>query len=140
MPSCSNCKQEFAATYKKNGSAHKCCEKCRAKSQRYQATSVAKDPTANAEYQRELRRRRREDALTAYGGRCTCCGETAYEFLTIDHPDGGGRKEREGLHMWGSAFIGHLARQGYPPGYRVLCHNCNSAYGYYGYCPHAKAT
>jgi hypothetical protein len=42
--------------------------------------------------------------------------------------------------MWGSSVVGWLARQGYPPGYRVLCHNCNSAYGYYGHCPHQQAT
>jgi hypothetical protein len=23
-------------------------------------------------------------------------------------------------------------------GYRVLCHNCNLARGFYGYCPHEK--
>jgi len=26
--------------------------------------------------------------------------------------------------------------QGYPTGFRVLCHNCNQAIGLYGYCPH----
>ncbi len=25
------------------------------------------------------------------------------------------------------------------PGYRLLCHNCNSALAYYGYCPHIIA-
>ena len=24
----------------------------------------------------------------------------------------------------------------FPPGFRVLCHNCNQALGAYGYCPH----
>jgi hypothetical protein len=91
----------------------------------------------NAAYQRELRRKYRQEAFDAYGGACTCCGENRYEFLTIDHPDGGGRRERKSLSIFGAAgFARWLAKQGYPPGYRVLCHNCNSAYGYYGYCPH----
>jgi hypothetical protein len=30
-----------------------------------------------------------------------------------------------------------LLRLGTPhPDYRVLCHNCNTALGFYGYCPH----
>jgi hypothetical protein len=32
-----------------------------------------------------------------------------------------------------------LARNGFPDGYRVLCHNCNMALGQYGYCPHGNA-
>ena len=36
-----------------------------------------------------------------------------------------------------------MARNGYPwekypPGYQVLCHNCNLAKGFYGSCPHQK--
>jgi hypothetical protein len=31
-----------------------------------------------------------------------------------------------------------LKRNGYPKGFRVLCHNCNSARGLYGYCPHKR--
>jgi hypothetical protein len=29
-----------------------------------------------------------------------------------------------------------LRNQGYPNGFRTLCHNCNLARGFYGYCPH----
>jgi hypothetical protein len=28
--------------------------------------------------------------------------------------------------------------QGYPPGFRVLCHNCNMAIGLFGVCPHER--
>jgi hypothetical protein len=31
-----------------------------------------------------------------------------------------------------------LRDNGWPEGYRVLCHNCNSARGLYGYCPHER--
>jgi hypothetical protein len=31
-----------------------------------------------------------------------------------------------------------LRNQGYPPGYQVLCHNCNWAKYAYGECPHQK--
>ncbi len=76
--------------------------------------------------------------VQAYGGRCECCGEDRWPFLTVDHVFGGGTKARAnggpsgGYHMY--AF---LRRQGYPRGeYRLLCYNCNCSRGCYGRCPH----
>jgi hypothetical protein len=63
---------------------------------------------------------------------CACCGETALEFLAIDHMAG---KRLEPSHH-GTKLFRWLRLQGYPPGYRVLCHNCNQALAWYGYCPH----
>lgn len=73
-----------------------------------------------------------------YGLVCICCGETHFEFLSIDHVLGGGRQHLAKLHVGngGSAFYGWLIRQGFPPGYETRCMNCNSAIGHYGYCPH----
>jgi hypothetical protein len=133
MTTCSSCKRSFESETFKNGRPVRCCPACR---ERGRARNVRRDPVKNAAYQRELRRKYRQEAFDAYGSVCACCGEGRYEFLTIDHPNGGGRKEREAHSVWGPNFVRWLARQGYPPGYRVLCHNCNSAYGYYGYCPH----
>jgi hypothetical protein len=79
------------------------------------------------------------ETIKRYGGKCACCGESRREFLAIDHIDGGGEKHRKELGMRGGAnFYGYLKSQGYPAGYRVLCHNCNQSLGSYGYCPHAK--
>ena len=84
--------------------------------------------------QRELRRTFRLEAFAAYGGAiCGCCGETTIEFLGIDHIDGGGTKHRDSIARY---FYKWLKDEGYPPGYRVLCHNCNMARGFYGACPH----
>jgi hypothetical protein len=82
-------------------------------------------------------RNMREETLAHYGGRCACCGEGAYEFLAIDHEAGGGNVHRKAnkifsLHRW-------LKRNGFPPGFRVLCHNCNQALSHYGFCPHQRA-
>lgn len=82
-------------------------------------------------YRRELKL----DALNAYGGACACCGETRCEFLCIDHINGGGRQHREAV-SGGWPFYLWLRRQNYPKEYRVLCWNCNAAYGLFGYCPH----
>ena len=75
----------------------------------------------------------RLEAIARYGGKCSCCGETALEFLAMDHIDGGGSRHRRSL-QW--HLYEWLKRQGFPPGFRVLCHNCNLSRGYYGFCPH----
>lgn len=71
-----------------------------------------------------------EDAL-----KCACCGETIFEFLSIDHINGNGLKHRE---IVGSSYryYSWLKRNKYPKGYRVLCHNCNQATSYGRTCPH----
>lgn len=77
----------------------------------------------------------KKDVITAYGGKCECCGETRIEFLTIDHVNGDGaehrRKYRGNIYRW-------YRIHGYPTGFQVLCMNCNLSKGLYGYCPHQK--
>lgn len=103
-------------------------------------TAWNKDNAAKRrEWGRKARRDLRLKALDAYGGRCACCGERRYEFMAIDHVDGGGSAHRKSLREQGvgpEGFLRWLERSGYPQGFRLLCHNCNSAYGYYGECPH----
>jgi len=83
------------------------------------------------------RRRLKQDALDAYGGNCECCGEDKYEFMAIDHINGGGKKHRDNNKIGGGQqFYRWLKNNNYPAGFRVLCHNCNMAHGLYGYCPH----
>jgi len=91
---------------------------------------------ANPEYDKMYARRIREEVLSHYGGKCACCGEGQYEFMTIDHMNGGGSKHRRELKQEGAKFIFWLRRNGYPEGFQVLCNNCNCALGRYGFCPH----
>ena len=77
-------------------------------------------------------RREREECFEVYGKICACCGESRYEFLSIDHINGGGRQHRKTV----TKTCRWLVKQGFPKGYRVLCHNCNQALGFYGLCPH----
>ena len=87
----------------------------------------------------------RQDAFNAYGGpQCACCGTLVDQFLTLDHIDGGGAAHRAKLRGDSKRTDGggglklylHLKRMGYPPGFQVLCMNCNFAKGKYGRCPH----
>ena len=101
-----------------------------------------------AKYQREYRRKskmplfwrrtKRLVAIEKLGGECECCGENRIEFLAIDHIDGrGNNKDRTARS--GEGLINRVCREDYPRDrYRVLCHNCNSALGFYGYCPHQE--
>lgn len=81
----------------------------------------------------------RMSALDYYGSsHCRCCGESTLEFLCIDHIEGDGAKHRremkgkiDGIYRW-------LKQNNYPTGFRVLCYNCNSSIGHYGYCPHQE--
>ena len=75
----------------------------------------------------------RRQCIEAYGGACQCCGEARYEFLAIDHINGGGRKHRQEV---GGKICRWLVANEFPPGFRILCHNCNMAIAFYGECPH----
>lgn len=79
-------------------------------------------------------RRRREKIIKKYGGKCECCGEDRSEFLTVDHVNGGGNKEKRRLGV--SRLIVRLANCPRLDGYRLLCQNCNSSLAFFGYCPH----
>ena len=127
---CALCGKEFSPLTRR----HKYCSaQCHSR-----AADKRRRPRAIIRH-REYMRRRRASVLELYGGRCECCGETRYEFLAIDHTNGGGTRER-GSHGTSGCHevIGKLWRaKERLPGYRVLCHNCNMAMGFYGNCPHS---
>lgn len=84
--------------------------------------------------QRERTKARKARVLAAYGGCCSCCGESEPIFLTIHHIEGGGRQHRLALSKshpkssGGSHTVYRwLEKEGYPEGYAVLCWNCNAA-------------
>ncbi len=92
---------------------------------------------ANRPYSRKAGREYRAKALKAYGGKCECCGEDRVEFLAVDHIDGGGAQHRRSIKRHGgTAFYKWLQNNGWPKGFRILCHNCNMSRGCYGFCPH----
>ncbi len=98
-------------------------------------------PGRAAEQVRRYRAKCRFEVIKHYSNgemRCACCGESHYEFLGVDHINGGGSAMRKAL---GHGNITRwLYARGFPEGYRILCHNCNMSIGFYGYCPHEKET
>ena len=108
------------------------CADCRKK----RACRRAKHHEKYLADQRTYKQQLRLDALHAYGGEhpvCACpgCVEDRVPFLCIDHTDGNGAKHR--VETWnranpgGGAVCRWLKKNGYPPGFRVLCYNCNTA-------------
>lgn len=86
------------------------------------------------------RRSIKRQVIAAYGGRCACCSEYRIEFLAIDHINRDGSAHRKAIGAQsGLSTYRWLIRNGFPPGFRVLCHNCNVASWNYGRCPHEGA-
>ncbi len=97
----------------------------------------------NSPHYREKRKaygqRLKADVMSAYGGRCKCCGEDELVFLSIDHINGdGATHRRKELKESGMSFYVWLKSKGYPEGFQVLCMNCNTAKRTGGECPHRK--
>lgn len=91
----------------------------------------------NCERLKRYGQRQKLEAFRHYGGaRCACCGEERAEFLAIDHIHGGGNRHRKRCKI--GKMYPWLKRNGYPPGFQVLCFNCNQAKSSGGECPHQK--
>ena len=87
----------------------------------------------------------RHEAMMAYGGyRCACCGETEPMFLSLDHVHNDGADHRREMGYEdgngkgaSSAILSWLKKNDYPPGFQVLCMNCNHGKARNnGVCPH----
>jgi hypothetical protein len=116
---------------------HGRCKKCK---NIYQTAWHRKDPervkTARinaARYRAQLR----AEVVSAYGGKCSCCGESRIVFLVLDHIYGGGNKQRKSLGGDSNGMYRFVKKSGFPKDtYRILCANCNVAFAKLGYCPH----
>jgi len=58
---------------------------------------------------------------------CNCCGESNYGFLTLDHINSDGWKEKKKEYRRHAGWKSYktLIDKGFPEGYQVLCYNCN---------------
>jgi hypothetical protein len=133
----------YQIRYAKKLIAEHRCRRCAKKldlDYTYQNCEVCRDK------QQITRQSIKHDVINYYGGICVCCHEARLEFLTIDHLEPPpvsrhlsfseriprifiGPRSGMGFYRW-------LKKQGYPPGYRVLCIGCNFVIGHYGSCPH----
>src|SRR6266850_6520947 len=123
---CAVCELALPLPRKISQKYHDDCEKSvvlRYNKQRWKNMTAVEKASNNMRRTR-LSRTNRTLVLQHYGGACACCGETAFEFLCIDHVNGGGSQHRKSIGF-GYNFYKWLIDQGFPGGFRVLCHNCN---------------
>lgn len=150
MKTCSKCGvtkvlDEFYPDKSKRDGRHSVCKEC-AKADR--KSRYAENPDKilqrnkqwiekNPTYLSDKRRRDKQEMIEAYGGRCACCGEDEYEFLTLDHVNGDGAEHRKVIGEGVGAIHRYLKRNSWPQdAFRLLCWNCNCSRGIYGFCPH----
>ena len=143
MKTCTNCKQIKPATFeyfnygnKRTQRLESWCRDCRRQKTRTwfktNDESVKQKRRTEAEANRLLVLQHYSRSPIPF---CWCCNESALQFLAIDHMNGNGREERK-QYQSSTSFYKNIIARNFPKGYRVLCHNCNSSYGLYGYCPH----
>ena len=113
--------------------AHK--KQIKERSDRY----YAKHKEAISERERKRRSDLRLKILNHYSNgdlKCACCGENHIEFLCIDHITGDGNKHRREINKHSTDYYRWIIKNDFPNFLQILCHNCNMAKGFYGYCPH----
>lgn len=71
----------------------------------------------------------KETVLRHYSGRespkCSQCPVTDPGCLTLDHTENDGSEHRKELGFSGNSFYLWIVRNRFPPGFQVLCMNCN---------------
>jgi hypothetical protein len=79
------------------------------------------------EWLRKRKRAERDLVYRHYGGyQCARCPENDPDVLTIDHiHDNGAAHRKELKNHGGSTMCTWLIKNGFPPGYQILCRNCN---------------
>ena|ERR1035437_270351 len=94
------------------------------------AIGIRNRPAA-ASWARKQRRRTRDAALSALGGKCIRCGFADSRALQIDHVWGGGLAELRvfGQHQSGyygrGGYLEHVIQEVHSGKYQLLCANCN---------------
>ena len=94
--------------------------------------------------QRKRYRTRRSFLVDHFGPNCQCCGESEFQFLTLDHVNNDGAAHRRILrneNKGGRQLIDDIYRKIHAdlphPDIQVLCANCNLGRARNkGICPH----
>ena len=150
---CNKCQKDKPETEFYKGSGKECKECEKEAKRKYHAESRKRaieratqwnkeHPEKHAEHSINYYYRLQDEALRAYGGyKCACCGTTIREFLTIDHIENDGNAHRKAIGFnYGASFYRWLKQNNYPPGFQVLCYNCNyGKHRNHGVCPHQRA-
>lgn len=124
---CATCRNAYLQKYRKDRP-----EQCagyesardpeKRKAQHRKSHHKRRDEILPKNRERLLKRRIRVLAHYSNGSMKCACGESRLYALAIDHIDDKNRKGPDG----GSKLCQWLEKNGFPNGFQVLCHNCNS--------------
>jgi hypothetical protein len=91
----------------------------------------------NAPRLKEIRLKQKKTVFDYYGNKCNCCGENNIKFLSIDHINNDGYKERKGRGGSSDQIHRNIIKNNFPDTYQILCFNCNLGKARNnGVCPH----
>ncbi len=92
------------------------------------------------EIQRKCEAKIKAEMIATYGSKCSCCGITEPEFLTLEHVNRDGAAHRKSLNSGGGSSVWRdLKKRGWPKdGFTLLCWNCNCATRFGQPCPHTR--
>src|SRR5690349_8754931 len=139
---CRDCKQEkptqdMCPDVRGDYGVKKLCKSCAAiRAKKYRKEK----PEKYKKHRNDARVNRRKKILNALGNKCIVCGESRYEFLTIDHILNDGAQHRKELYgnsrKGGDDLYVEIIKLGIPKDrFQILCYNCNCSKGFYGYNP-----
>ena len=126
---CKSCISKYDKVRKKNNP-----EKHNEQARRWRKANPEKISRAN----KRANQKRRKEVIDAYGGKCSCCGETHVSFLTIDHMNNDGAAHRRAIGPGYAIYI-WLKKNDFPKQFQLLCWNCNCGRDKNGgICPHKQ--
>lgn len=132
--------QERRLLFKLSGTCHSCGKPKYKHYNKYETCYGVGKTEKQREYLNNYRKTVKDLVYKAYGGFiCNCCGKTEVTFLSIDHVNNDGNKHRKEIKGYGNALYAWIKRNNFPPGFQVLCFNCN--HGRFlngGLCPHKE--
>ena len=132
-------RQDYAKRHKELGLCINCPKPVIEGSKLFCSYHRVKDRISSRAAEKKLAIKLKEELLKHYGNKCNCCGETIIQFLTLEHVEGNGNIHRKKLFKYnvgGVHMYRWLKKNNFPPGYSVLCMNCNWAKRISKICPH----
>ena len=136
---CSTCARiaelENNKRFKRKMLAQGRCVQCIKPNDRVPLTLCSKCQEWKSGWGRDRLRLLKEEVFDVYGRICACCKESELFFLGLDHIANNGNTDPDSGHQ----LYARLKREGFPAGFRVLCHNCNlGRHLNGGTCPHGN--
>jgi hypothetical protein len=115
------------------------CEECRLRKRNNQEKHRLNNPIRYRKYKQDFIYKKKVQAYEILGNKCACCGEDNFLFLTIDHVNNDGYKDKKRRRNLTYLMYIEIIRNTFPGKYQILCWNCNCAKRTNkGICPHQQ--